>query len=88
MIYCDHCGMSEKTVGYQIHAIPELQHDVDSANAGESAHLCHACCVVTDNLAPGYAWSRNMMTGMKIMISEDAKGKVHLDPAYETYWCM
>lgn len=87
MIYCDHCGESEKEV-YLIHVIPELQNSVDSANAGESAHLCHKCCVETDNLAPGYAWSRNILGADKIMIPESSKGVPYLDPAFERYHCM
>ena len=87
MIVCDNCGMSEAET-YRIHVIPELQNPVDSANAGESAHLCHQCCVDTDNLAPGYGWSRNIRGADKIMIEESSIGVPYLDPAFETYHCM
>ena len=54
--------------------------------AGE--HVCHSCCVEGEQLAPGYAWSKNLLSGNRIMIPQEDKGRPHLDPAYETYFSM
>lgn len=38
-------------------------------------------------LPEGLVYSRTIF-GRWAIIDADSKGKVHLDPAYETYWCM
>lgn len=48
--YCDHCG----TIGAQFW-ISNLQLDIDSANAGESAVLCRTCYLAYHQQLPAHA---------------------------------
>lgn len=87
MNFCDHCGRV-MTLSWEGFIFTELDKDVDSARKGESAVLCRDCCIETDNIPETYAISRNMMSGKKILIPEEDKGRTGLDPALESYWSM
>jgi hypothetical protein len=76
---CDECGESVGYYGY-----PKTLHIRNDGNG----LICQECCVATDYLIDGYAFSKNALTGNKIMIGERSKGVPHLDPAFERYHCM
>lgn len=80
MIVCERCNRPKKKFGTYVY--PNESFEVDGQ------YLCRDCCIETDQLPEGFAFSKNLRSGNKIMIPVEDKGVPHLDPAYETYHCM
>ena len=92
-LHCSRCEERTKVigVGYDWEQVVERELFpviVMEDSVPTAVVMCRDCCIESETLPKGYAFSKNIRSGNKILIREEDKGVPHMDPAYERYHCM